>query len=178
MIFSHVFVLSTGRCGSTTFVRACQHLNNYSAGHETRTHLLHPERLNYPTGHIESDNRLSWFLGRLDAKFGNNACYVHLIRPRESCVQSLAKRIDGGIMQAYAKGILLNSVETDPIKLASDYYDTVNANIESFLCNKPFQITVRLPSIKDDFRQFLSKIDAEGNLKLALNEWDLKHNAS
>ena len=30
-----VFVLCTGRSGSTTFVRACQHIDNYTASHES-----------------------------------------------------------------------------------------------------------------------------------------------
>lgn len=36
----NVFVLCTGRCGATTFHRACEHIENYSAGHDLST----PER--------------------------------------------------------------------------------------------------------------------------------------
>ncbi len=54
-----VFVLCTGRCGSTTFIKACAHITNYTAAHESRTGLLGSDRLDYPGKHIEADNRLS-----------------------------------------------------------------------------------------------------------------------
>lgn len=76
----NVFVLSTGRCGSTTFVKACEHITNFSAAHESRTGLLGAARLDYAGNHIEADNRLSWLLGRLDRTYGNAAFYVHLRR--------------------------------------------------------------------------------------------------
>ena len=55
----NVFVLCTGRCGSTTFACACRHIENYTAAHESRSHLAGPERFAYPEDHIEVDNRLS-----------------------------------------------------------------------------------------------------------------------
>lgn len=55
----NVFVLNSGRCGSTTFIAACRHITNYSSGHESRATLIGEERLAYPTQHIEADNRLS-----------------------------------------------------------------------------------------------------------------------
>jgi ferritin-like protein len=48
-----------------TFIRACQHITNYTAGHETRSTLLGEARVAYPDQHIEADNRLSWMLGKL-----------------------------------------------------------------------------------------------------------------
>ena len=98
----NVFVLCTGRCGSTTLVEACGHLSNWTSGHETRTHLLGPARLAYPDGHIEADNRLSWLLGRLDEAFGDRAAYVHLTRdpeavsPNDTLAFALGKMDAGG----------------------------------------------------------------------------------
>lgn len=66
----NVFVLCTGRCGSTTFIESARHISNYSAGHETRTYLTGAARFDYPQSHIEADNRLSWLLGRLNKTFG------------------------------------------------------------------------------------------------------------
>ena len=83
----NVFVLCTGRCGSVTFARACRFIDNYTAGHET----AHGYNLEYPDRHIEVDNRLSWFLGRLDERYPD-AYYVHLLRRREDVVQSFARR--------------------------------------------------------------------------------------
>ncbi len=76
----NVFVLCTGRCGSSTFIEACHHIANYTSAHESRSSLLGAERLAYPAQHIEADNRLSWLLGRLDAAYGDSAFYVHLQR--------------------------------------------------------------------------------------------------
>ena len=106
--YMNVFVLCTGRCGSTTFTRACEHINNYTSSHESRTQFLGAERFNYPTNHIEVDNRLSWLLGRLDNIYGNDAFYVHLTRDINLTCNSLTKRANQGIMRAYkTPGILL-----------------------------------------------------------------------
>jgi hypothetical protein len=68
-----VFVLCTGRCGSMTFTRACQHMTNFTAGHESRKRFLFGEKLSYPRNHIEADNRLSWCLGVLNDRYGASA---------------------------------------------------------------------------------------------------------
>ena len=103
----NVFVLSTGRCGSTTFVEACRHVTNFTAAHESRARISGSGRLKYPAQHIEADNRLSWFLGRLDREYGDGAFYVHLTRDDRKTADSLLNRYHGGIMRAYAAGILM-----------------------------------------------------------------------
>ena len=84
----NVFVLSTGRCGSTTFIKACSHITNYSSAHESLSTRTGKQRLNYPENHIEADNRLSWLLGRLDNTYGDDAFYVHLNRNIEDTIAS------------------------------------------------------------------------------------------
>jgi hypothetical protein len=64
--FRNIFLLCTGRCGSSTFIKAASHIINYSAGHETQTQHLGQKRFDYANHHIEADNRLSWLLGRLE----------------------------------------------------------------------------------------------------------------
>ncbi len=175
----NIFILNTGRCGSTTFIRACQHITNFTALHESRSGLLGDERLNYPDHHIEADNRLSWFLGRLDIKYGDNAFYVHLSRDRDRAAESFARRSEFGIMQAYRQGILLE-LQGEPAsdEIALDYLDTVEANIEYFLRDKSQQMAFRLETAKQDFRTFWQRIGAQGDLDAALAEWDIRHNAS
>lgn len=175
----NVFVLNSGRCGSTTFIQACRHISNFTAGHETRVQLIGAERLAYPDNHIEADNRLSWLLGRLDRTYGDDACYVHLSREREATAASFVRRVDFGIMKAYREGVLL---EGEPgqsdYAIALDYLDTVEANIARFLRDKHNQMDLRLEHAKDDFRLFWHWIGAEGDLDKALAEWDIQHNAS
>lgn len=178
----NVFVLSTGRCGSTTFAKACAHITNYTSAHESRVAMLGPARLDYPDNHIESDNRLAWFLGRLEQKYGDEAFYVHLTRDRMAVARSYAKRLEPGmIIPAYAQGIHLGLPEDiAPLALdiALDYVDTVTANIEAFLENKTRKMGFRLENAKADFERFWSAIGAEGDQAAALGEFDIPHNAT
>jgi len=175
----NIFVLNTGRCGSTTMIAACAHITNFTSAHESLAHEIGEARLAYPSNHIEADNRLSWFLGRLDATYGDAAWYVHLTRDAGATAQSFAQRYDGGIMRAYRKGVLFNDAKgKQPIAVCRDYCDTVNSNIAHFLKDKSKAMHFRLENAKEDFRKFWNWIGAEGDLDAALAEWDMKHNAS
>lgn len=175
----NIFILNTGRCGSTTFIEACRHISNFSAGHESRIHLTGEQRLAYPANHIEADNRLSWLLGRLDRAYGNDAFYLHLRRNRTDTTASFARRQHMGIMKAYREGILLNG-DADPSaeEIARDYIDTVESNIALFLRNKSHWMSFDLERAADDFSRFWQWIGAEGDLERALQEWQVSHNAS
>ncbi len=175
----NIFILNSGRCGSTTFIEACQHITNYTALHESRCGLIGEERLNYPDNHIEADNRLSWFLGRLDQKYGDDAFYVHLSREREVTAESFARRAEFGIMQAYREGIILGlQGEPDAHSLALDYLDTIDSNIECFLKDKKNKMSFQLENAPEDFNLFWQRIGAEGDLDAALAEWQSRYNAS
>jgi hypothetical protein len=177
-MFENVFVLSTGRCGSTTFARACAHFNNYTSGHETRSHFLGSKRFAYPSFHIESDNRLTWLLGRLEKEYGDAAFYVHLTRNLDDTAKSFAKR-DGGIMAAYqGDGIIMGCKETNQYDIACDYVNTVNENIRLFLKDKTNKMNFSLEHGKRDFERFIQEIEAKGNLEGALGEFEALHNAS
>jgi len=175
----NVFILNTGRCGSSTFIKACEHISNYSAAHESRSTLIGEQRLAYPAQHIEADNRLSWILGRLDQQYADNALYVHLRRNKQQTIESFSKRADFGIMQAYKEGILLGGESNQTSEqIAEDYIDTVESNIEFFLKSKTHTMTFSLDSATQDFEVFWEKISAEGNLQAALREWNVAYNAS
>lgn len=178
--YMNVFVLCTGRCGSTTFSRACQHINNYSSSHESLTEFLGSKRFDYPSNHIEVDNRLSWLLGRLDYHYGDNAFYVHLRRDYDKTCQSLVKRINQGIMKAYkTPGILLKMDKTtDPIDIARDFVNTVNLNISHFLKDKSKKMNFQLESAAEDFPIFCERINAVVDIDKALAEFNIKYNAS
>lgn len=175
MRFSHVFVLCTGRCSSTTFARACGHFSNYSAGHETRTAYLGPDRFAYPRHHIEADNRLGWLLGRLDRHFGDQPLYVHLRSNTRRTIDSFARHDRHGMMQAYrGTGIMLGLAETDAACIAADYIDTVTTNVELFLARKPHVMDMRLEHMGQDFPDFCDRISAEGDLDAALAEFSVR----
>jgi len=175
----NVFVLNSGRCGSTTFIRACSHISNYTSAHESRIHLLGDARLAYPPAHIEADNRLSWLLGRLDDAYGDDAFYVHLQRDIDATAASFVKRADFGIMQAYREGILLGGQPgQSAMEIALDYLQTVERNIACFLANKTRKMTLQLEHAKQQFPELWQQIGADGNLDAALAEWDVAYNAS
>jgi hypothetical protein len=176
----NVFVLSTGRCGSTSFIAACRHISNFSAAHESRTGKFGESRLAYPENHIEADNRLSWLLGRLDQRYGDAAYYVHLSRNAADTAQSYCNRYFSGIMRAYrGSGILMGLPEdSDRMSVALDYCETVNSNIAMFLRDKTNQIHVTLENIRADFTEFWHWIGAQGDLALALAEFGIKHHAT
>lgn len=175
----NVFVLTAGRSGSSTFIAACRHITNYTCAHESRARLTGPQRLAYPDRHIEADNRLVWYLGRLDAAYGDHARYVHLTRDRTACAASFARRADFGIMQAWREGVLLGGEPGQTAyDLAVDYLDTVQANIALFLRDKPQRMNFRLEHAREDFLAFWDWIGAEGDLTAALAEWDVRYNAS
>ncbi|MGQ0697376.1 MAG: hypothetical protein ACT4PZ_03940 [Panacagrimonas sp.] len=176
----NVFVLCTGRCGSTTFIEACSHISNFTSAHESRTAQIGRKRFAYPPRHIEADNRLAWLLGRLDRAYGDRPFYVHLKRDLRETAASFANRYDVGMLKAYrGRGILLGLRKgVSPMSVARDYCNTVNSNIEAFLKDKSKVMQFRLENGKEDFLRFCSSIDAEVDVDAALAEFDTRHNAS
>lgn len=174
---TNVFVLSTGRCGSKTFAEACAHIENFTAAHESRMNRVGPDRLAYPPGHIEVDNRLSWLTGRLARRFADEETfYVHLRRGREGTARSFLDRWGRGIIRAYARGVLAGAHrEQDPIEVCLDYCRTVNANIEEFLSKRPNSMTVRLEDIDEAFPRFWERIGADGDVEAAMEEWAIRY---
>ncbi len=137
-------------------------------------------RLDYPPNHIEADNRLSWFLGRLDQAYGDDAIYIHLKRNDSKVAASYAKRLfPGGIIPAYGHGIYFpESSDNSNLHIAEDYCNTVNSNIELFLKDKRSKIIFNLENAKQDFEKFWNMIKAEGNFEAAMSEFDTLYNAS
>jgi hypothetical protein len=178
----NVFVLSTGRCASTTFVEACKHITNYTAGHESRSCIIGYKHFSFPENHIEVDNRLSWFLGWIDEIYGDNAYYVHLIRKKEAVAESFNKRWDWDVslIRAYGQHVLTKRhIKTEErLDICLDLWETINKNIDMFLKNKTKKMIFNLEDHKRNFCDFWGNIGAEGDLDGALLEWENKHNAS
>lgn len=178
MKYQNIFVLCTGRCGSMSLHKACTHIENYTSGHETRCQFLGEERLDYPSGHIEIDNRLAWFLGKLDRKYGTEAFYVHLVRDVDKVAASYAKRWHHrySLMRAYGMNILKRHDCSDQVSL--DMIDTINANIQHFLRDKPNKLTISVENIERDFKDFILQIGAKVDLTKAQLEFKKTHNSA
>ena len=177
-----VFVLCTGRCGSTTFGAAVAHCTNYTSGQETQNHLIGPARHQFPDQHIENDNRLSWTLGMLDQTYGDAPFYIHLLRDPETVAQSFTSRHKYGLMKAWREGILSKHHTRNPnaptLDVARELVSTITSNIQAFLKDKSKTLTVRVETVTRDFPAFWHAIGASGNLTAAMAEWTLHHNAT
>ena len=169
--FRHVFVLCTGRCGSVTFAKACGHFSNYSAGHETNR-ATGPARLAYPEGHIEVDNRLAWFLGGLEERYGDDALYLHLVRDESQVAASYDRRWHhhGSLIRGFSEGVCGHTLPGP--EAAADLAAAVNANIRAFLRDKPHVLTGDIDDVTSWFPRFAAAIGAEGNLQAALAEFE------
>lgn len=172
----NVFVLCTGRCASTTFARACGHMTNFTAAHESRVGSIGEQRLDFPDHHIEVDHRLAFQLGRVDEKFGDAAYYVHLTRDPAATAASWAERFTlGTMMSSYRRGMIGD--ETVPRRASAvEMVETAAANIRHFLRDKPHVAQVRVEHAEPDFRAFWHWIGAVGALDQALAEWRVRHN--
>ncbi len=173
-----VFVLSTGRCGTTTFFKACQHIENYTCGHESRANLTNFDRLDYPDNHIEIDNRLTWQLPRLaNRMFGVDVEYVWLMRNTDKVVDSYLRRKDtNSIVDWWARAVLMReSVSRDTVE---DMVNVMNSNIYNFMDWQKSRHIFELERAADFWPVFWRRIGAKGNYDAALREWEKTYNAS
>ena len=175
----NVLVVTTGRSGSLAFARACKHITNYTVGHESHRPFLGQGRFAFASdNHIEVDNRLAWFTGRLDKVFGDNAFYVHLRRNRELVAKSYNRRwgSEFSIVRAYGRGILMR--DDDSLEIVMDMIETIETNIELFLRDKERVMTVDIEDWKSWFPRFWEAIGAEGQLEEAMAEFAAGWNRS
>lgn len=175
--FEHVFVLCTGRCGSVSLAKACSHFTNYTSGHETNR-AAGPARLDYPRFHIEIDNRLAWFLGALEERYGDRAYYLHLVRDESRVAESYDRRWHhhGSLMRAFDEGICGHS-SAGP-HAAAELAATVNANIRGFLRDKTHVLVGDIEDTATWFPRFIADIAAEGDSAAAVAEFAFQHNAT
>ena len=152
-------------------------MTNFGAGHETRSHKIGCDRLAYPHNHIEVDNRLMYFLGRLEARY-EASLYVHLKRDIEATARSFQKRLGQNrcIISAYDKTIIQNN-KNESFDLCVDYVCNANANIEAYLKGKK-HIEFQLDSPNEGVENLWEFIGAEGDIGSAKEEFNTKWNAS
>ncbi|MEE8601599.1 hypothetical protein [Euzebya tangerina] len=195
-----VFVLGAGRTGSTSLARACQHMTNYTAGHESHRDTLGPSRLDYPDNHIEVDNRLSWYLGRLYRTYGDQAAYVHLRRDPALVARSFVDRwrpdvpplrwrirraLTGrfrwnSLIDSYAYGVLQrNEFWPDDQRpaVARDLVETIEGNVTHFLHGVRHALEIDINDGPVALRRLWDFVGAEGDFDRAAEELMSLHNA-
>lgn len=178
-----VFVLSTGRVGSTTFYNACKHITNYTCSHEgmygdenikKKWHTVGSSRIIYPDNHIHIDGRLAFLLGRLDQMYGKDAFYVHLRRSIRHVVKSRTQPFSSGLIDSYRKimGIRDHSI----YDIADDLVKNTIANIQFFLKNKPKKLTIWIE--KPEWVTFWKLIKAKGDCVAGMGELANRYNTA
>ncbi|MFP3914942.1 MAG: hypothetical protein ACLFWM_08700 [Actinomycetota bacterium] len=177
MVMVNVFVLGTGRCGTTTFARACNHITNHTSGHETRSRNWR-SRLDYPADHIEVDHRLAFFLGTIQKRWGDDATYVHLTRDPEKVARSWSVRLgEAGMMRNWPRAVFYRPKGLDHLTAARIMVRTITDNIEMFLRDKTRVVRMDIEGSRRPFMDLWEMIGAEGDLAGALETLDRVHNA-
>lgn len=173
-------MLTTGRTGSTSFIRACAHATNYTAGHESRTRDVLPYRLGFPDQHIECDNRLFFYLGLLDEMFGQEAFYVHLTRDPAEVERSYLERWPDPVTlgRGWADMVMMRHSLDKELRpqVVHDALAAMNAGFRSFIKDKPHQMTIAMEDCPVTFLEFWDAIGAEGDREAAGKEWTVPHN--
>ena len=175
----NIFVLSTGRAGSTTFSKACAHLDNYTVSHGCKFTNACDLTFNYPDNHIAVDNRFVDHLNTLNNLYQKDVLYIILHRNLKEQAESLKK------LDEKNKYLSLDSCEG--VLSYEDYLIKQDEKIADFLYTNyelPYRYKVEhnfldfnLSLAKDNFDYFWHLINGKGNLTEALDEWDIKYNA-
>jgi len=179
----NVFVVGTGRCGTTTFSKACSHITNYTSGHESHAGTIDFSYIHFPDQHIEVDPHLTWMLGLLIQKYPD-ALFVHLFRNRNDVVASWFRRgVDAHRGAAPLLDVMCQTncqtmSRTTYRRALGFLYDMVCANIEGILRNATNSMSIRIDRAPNDFLAFWDRIGAEGNLVEATAEFELRYNAT
>ena len=172
-----VAVLTVGRSGSMSLFQACRKARNFSAGHDSKEGALAAERVQIPDGHIEIDTRFAWMLGPLNECNGNKVHYAFLTRDIEAVATSYNHRWENrkGIMRAYCEGVLQRNKPAQNLSVARDLVATAEANIRTFLYNRPHSV-IRMESWSEDLEAFFADIGAEVDLEAARAAFAGRHN--
>jgi len=179
-MISNVFVVGTGRCGTTTFIQACNHIVNFTAGHETRITKFGESRFKYSRNHIEADNRLSWMLPDLIARFPDSVL-VHLRRDVDDVAKSYSKRRGPrSLADNLIRGILYQAdVEQNRQEVLKFGMAVLRNNVDYILKrvnNKVYFIDIEYPN--NSFIDFWNYIGAKGDIIAALDCFNYHFNQS
>lgn len=167
-----VFVVGTGRCGTSTFYQACLHATNYLSRHEAYAigdcpPFFFPE---HPS--IEIGSTLTMFIPRLKRRFPQ-ARWVHLQRERQACCESIARECHEESV-GFAKRWLWKS-EINPVRAAEIFYDSVNDLCQSLL---PEAFHLQLETVEQQWLDCWKFMNCVGDFSSSLSVWRRKYNPS
>lgn len=172
-----VFVVGTGRCGTSTFRHAASLALNKSVRQESAywNGVSHRE---YLDGCIEIGHQLTWVLSYLLHRYRDSKI-VHLVRDKESCVRSLQKNGLGTIPSWYNMLYAGCHENGNPCPPCSDlfdiYYDQVNFSIPNVTPTHRY-FRLKLEAAKEQWRACWDWMSCEGDFERSLACWAKKYN--
>ena len=186
-----VFVLTTGRCGSTTFSKACSHIDNYTSAHQgvlplsgrIDTKVL--PGLDYPDNHIEVDPHLAWRLGRLHFQYPA-AFYVHLTRKKSDVHRSFLRKWIrkpqgqvAGWWEIHGRPRSADRMYDDRAAaiMINDMLVETNMNIVAFLRDKRRAMEFQIENYEQLWPVFLREIGAQTSAHLGMFEFENRYGA-
>lgn len=149
------FVVGTGRSGTSTFYQAARHIVGYTAGHESTAGNI--PSWEYPDNHIEVSSQLVYGIPRLRARYPD-AVWVHLIRDRNTCIQSLARQC-WDAMQCFSKQWFQTDHPADVYRAAAQFYDLTNELITATA--PPDTLVINLEDLAVAWPEFCRRLQAE-----------------
>lgn len=171
-----VFVVGTGRCGTSTFFHACNHITNYGCGHESKRGPKQIGNWSFPDDHIEIASNLTVGLHKLIYKYPNSL-WVRLKRNKRECVRSLAEQASEAMLDFAHQWWYLDMTEAvDNIEVASQFYDFCEDYYQRRLPNNA--LFLDLEHIREQWSVFWNEARAEGDYLASLKEWDRNYNAA
>jgi hypothetical protein len=129
----------------------------------------------YPDNHIEVDPHISTILPLLIGIYPT-ALYVHLMRNKEECVRSLAKR--ASLAKWASFHFQARPDEFNWHEAAALQYDVTNAAIEFALRSVKWSLWFELENAKEVWPCFWRMAKAEGDYEKSLKEFEVRYNAS
>lgn len=172
---NNVFVTGIGRCGTYSFMKACEFFTNYNTGHETPT-----SRFEYGDDWIEVSPHIRHCIREIVVKYPE-AKWIHLLREREDNVVSLMNLEEGKIMMCYRE-LRPSSIIPDTLRNTAEiYYRDENRIIEDQLklyVPPVNQMQMKLDSIKPQWKSFMEFVGAEGSFEDSVNSWNTPYNTT
>ena len=167
----NVFFVSPGRTGTKSISRVLKTIDGFTSLHESRVQELGESRIEYPDNHLESDNRLTWFMPQLTKKYSDKALLVIVHRDREEVARSYNDRwYKINIMKGYSQGILLRDLSDNNLDVCRDYVNHVYTTLDYFKDSWKNVIEMNIKDPDEGIRGVLEFIGKEDYFEEVIKE--------
>ena len=166
----NIFIISPGRTATTTFSKILSHLKGFTSDHESNVKKLGTTRLDYPSNHIECDNRLIFFLAGLTEKYSRDGILVILKRDNELIARSYNKRwAKIGIMKTWSQGIHMRDITDNNLDVGRDFVDYCYKNLDFFKKFWKDVIEIDIENPNQGLKELLQRLNREEQLDKILD---------